>query len=43
MELLYELVTCLTKVKNSVSADMVSDLETELSSVSSNYLKGLLG
>lgn len=36
-----ESVTCLTNVKNSVNADMVSDLETELSSVANNYLKGL--
>lgn len=38
-----ELVTCLTNVKNSVNADMVGDLETELSSVANNYLKKLLG
>lgn len=37
-----ELVTCLTKVKDSVNADMVGDLESELSSVACNYLKGVL-
>lgn len=37
-----ELVTCLTKVKDSINADMVGDLESELSSVACNYLKGVL-
>lgn len=37
-----ELVTYLKNIKNKVNSDMVSDLELELSSVASNYIKGLL-
>ena len=38
-----ELVTHLTNIKNNINFDMECDLESELTSVANNYLKGLLG
>lgn len=37
-----ELVTHLTNIKNNINFDMECDLESELTSVANNYLKGLL-